>query len=543
MKKDLMFLLATAAMCTFLPAQAQNVEIEASFPTECEGQRYSLAVYSSDDISDKAEDLVYIGEATADSQSKVSFKFDFAEKSGRYPYIITSASGQNTNTGVLMFTDTDELATAIEEMKKAVNSENPASALKACMTEYSNVFLTDSGFSHAGEIEKLNTSKAYAAMANEIKAVFDKNDTITIDEIRSIYRPQMLLCAAEYGEAKLISEIVDNYEDYLGFDDTAVNEVWDGLSESAKLDAAKMEKGAYASCEEYKAAHAGAVAIAAINASTSYLTMGDIVDKLNTSAALEFPTLSTETRANVLNALAGKKPFASVAAFKAAVTEITTSSGSGSGSGSGGGSSTGGSSGGGGSYIVSGGGNGQNGNSGSGELFGDMQNTQWAKTAVLALAEKGIISGRGNGEFAPADNVTREEFAKILVSAFNLPLGSECAFEDVVPGAWYAPYVAAASDASVVYGIGDGIFGVGMPITRQDACVMLCRAAKIGEGADLAALDKFIDKDDISDYAKEAVALLAADKIVNGMPDSGFAPQKSITRAEAAVIIYNYIGR
>lgn len=541
MKKDLMFLLATAAMCTFLPAQAQNVEIEASFPTECEGQRYSLAVYSSDEISDKAENLVYIGEAAADSQSKVTFKFDFAEKSGRYPYIITSASGQNSNTGVLMYTDTDELATAIDALKTAVNSENPASALKKCMTDYSNVFLTDSGFSHAVEIEKLNTSKAYAAMASEIKAVFDKNSTITIEEIRSIYRTQMLLCAAEYGEAKLISEIVDNYEDYLGFDDTAVNEVWDGLSESAKINAAGMEKGAYASCEEYKAAHAGAVAIAAINASTSYLTMGDIIDKLNTSAGLEFPTLSTETRANVLNSLAAKKPFASVAAFKSAVTEITTSPGSG--SGSGGGSSIGGSSGGGGSYIVSGGSNGSADNNGSGELFGDMQNASWAKNAVYALAEKGIISGRGNGEFAPSENVTREEFAKILVSAFNLPLGGDCAFDDVSSDAWYAPYVAAAADVGVVYGIDEGKFGVGMPITRQDACVMLCRAANIGEGADLAVLDKFIDKDDISDYAKTAVAALAESGIVNGMPDSGFAPQKSITRAEAAVIIYNYIGR
>ena len=51
----------------------------------------------------------------------------------------------------------------------------------------------------------------------------------------------------------------------------------------------------------------------------------------------------------------------------------------------------------------------------------------------------------------------------------------------------------------------------------------------------------FNDSAEISDYAKEAVANLYSLKIINGMGDNMFCPKLSVTRAQAAQVVYNVI--
>ena len=519
MKKIFAFTLAAAVGLCGTSALCGRVEITA--PGGNDGQGYTLAVYDADRT-------VWLDEGTA-SGGEVKFAFDFFERSGKYPYVVTSNSGAVAAEGVLMYSDTQELAAAIAALKAACAAENPGAAVKACVSEYENVFLLEDGFEIRADIEKLDTAAAYGAIAKRLAA-----GEITADALRTVYREEMLLCAVEHGSAALIARVDAQYGAYLGFAEDEVSTVYAELSDAARLDAAAMEKGAVASAAEYRTRHAGAVAIAAINAAGSYIAIGEIVDKLNTAAGLEFPPLSAEKRAQVLSAVAAKKPFSGTAAFKAAVAAASSSS---SGDSSRPSQSTGGSGGGGGSYVTAPGGNNT---PAAEEIFSDMDTAVWAKTAVGALAKSGVISGRGDGIFAPGERVTREEFAKILVCAFEIGTGT-AEFDDVAPDSWYAPYVGAAVGAGVVYGIGGGKFGVGQAITREDACAMLARAAKIEPG-DSAGADNFSDGGEISDYAKPYVAALAAAGAVSGMPDGSFAPKNPLTRAEAAVIIYNYTG-
>ena len=51
------------------------------------------------------------------------------------------------------------------------------------------------------------------------------------------------------------------------------------------------------------------------------------------------------------------------------------------------------------------------------------------------------------------------------------------------------------------------------------------------------------DADKIDGYAKAAVELLAGAKIINGYNDGSFRPQGSLTRAEAAKVIYGIVAR
>lgn len=170
----------------------------------------------------------------------------------------------------------------------------------------------------------------------------------------------------------------------------------------------------------------------------------------------------------------------------------------------------------------------------------DLNDAEWARSAIETLYGKNIVSGFEDGNYYPNDNVTREQFVKTVVTALGLEAdGAELTFSDVGQDAWYYRFIKTACNAGIVTGIGDNKFGIGMNITREDMAVIICRTLEYcgiqTEEAELA----FTDSDEISDYAKQAVAFLSAKGIINGMGDGSFAPKGLVTRAQMAVIVCN----
>ena len=161
----------------------------------------------------------------------------------------------------------------------------------------------------------------------------------------------------------------------------------------------------------------------------------------------------------------------------------------------------------------------------------------WAKDSVLKLSAMGIISGDENGNFRPDDNITREEFLKIVVTAFDIKGNGTANFEDVDKKAWYSEYIDAAVSAGIINGIGDNKFGTGMYISREDMSVILYRvlSAKslIGQ---TSSLNNFDDSAEVADYAEKAISTLVKYGIINGVGDNKFAPKSNSTRAMVAVM-------
>ena len=75
--------------------------------------------------------------------------------------------------------------------------------------------------------------------------------------------------------------------------------------------------------------------------------------------------------------------------------------------------------------------------------------------------------------------MTRAEFATIVVRALGLTPADTGAFVDVASTAWYSPYVGAASTYGLINGVGEGRFSPDGTITRQEAAVMVSRAAEL----------------------------------------------------------------
>jgi len=170
------------------------------------------------------------------------------------------------------------------------------------------------------------------------------------------------------------------------------------------------------------------------------------------------------------------------------------------------------------------------------EYFSDLESVPWAKEYVNYCYEKGIISGTGDGRFEPQRYVTRSEFIKMIVIAFNIPKGeSEITFLDVTPGDWQYPFVQAAVNAKIALGIGGGYFGLNDYISREDMCVMLYRVAQaklIDKDYDV----RFEDEKDISSYAIDSVTALAKGGFIHGI-EGRFLPKDNATRAEAVKLI------
>ena len=170
------------------------------------------------------------------------------------------------------------------------------------------------------------------------------------------------------------------------------------------------------------------------------------------------------------------------------------------------------------------------------KIFDDLDNVAWAKEAIEALYERGVINGRGEKIFDPNSNVKREEFVKMLLLATEQSTdGDSVDFADVSKDEWYYTYIASGVKLGWIKGISETNFGVGAPLTRQDMAVLIARAAEIQAEV---SQEQFLDDSMISDYAREAVYRLRNAGIINGDADNKFNPKSYATRAEAAKVLY-----
>ena len=177
-------------------------------------------------------------------------------------------------------------------------------------------------------------------------------------------------------------------------------------------------------------------------------------------------------------------------------------------------------------------------------MFNDVPEGHWAYTAVNELYAMDVVNGIAPNTFDPDATVTREAFVKMFVLAFDLYDEQALSQFLDIQSHWAKPYVASAQLKKIVTGIDRFNFGTGLPITRQDAAVMLKRVLDYkGIELEIGEAKTFSDSSEIAEYAKESVDTLAAAGVINGMTETEFAPTGNLTRAQAAKLIYELVKR
>jgi prenyltransferase beta subunit len=163
------------------------------------------------------------------------------------------------------------------------------------------------------------------------------------------------------------------------------------------------------------------------------------------------------------------------------------------------------------------------------------------QAAVFGLMEGVGAADGGAARFEPAREVTRSEFAAILLRLRGVEPGLAVAadqaspFADVAPDAWYSRVVAEAVKLGFVNGVSDTEFAPDRPITREQMALMLARALKLnapaaGSGA------AFADAAEIDASALPAIRAVAAAGLMDGADAGRFLPQEAATREMAAAV-------
>ena len=164
---------------------------------------------------------------------------------------------------------------------------------------------------------------------------------------------------------------------------------------------------------------------------------------------------------------------------------------------------------------------------------------KWYKDVVKEMADRRIISGIGNDLFAGDREITRAEFAAIMIRALGLPAKGMSEFSDVATDSWYNQAVAAAAQYGIVYGKGANRFDPLAKITREEAMQIVFNASKL---VPINGVTEAVDSKSYSDYkAKSQWATEAVDfNLSNGLivgSNGKINPKANITRGEAATVI------
>jgi len=189
------------------------------------------------------------------------------------------------------------------------------------------------------------------------------------------------------------------------------------------------------------------------------------------------------------------------------------------------------------------------------ELFADVPASHWAAEDIQLLANKLIVSGVSETEFQPTRNITRAEFAALVVRSLGLATGDNAVisddvkeFSDVVGTAWYADAVEAAANAGLIAGYADGTFRPNQTITRAELAALVVRAlAYAGNTTELTAaeqadiLSEFKDAGQVGNWARAELATAVQAGIVLGVGADMLAPNKTATRAEATAMLARYL--
>ena len=177
--------------------------------------------------------------------------------------------------------------------------------------------------------------------------------------------------------------------------------------------------------------------------------------------------------------------------------------------------------------------------------FNDLDKTKWYADGIRYVLENGIMSGYGNGTFAPNDNTSRAMMAQIL---FNLEGGKSASdamsYVDVNNADWFAEAIRWASAQGVMGGYGNGVFGPNDDLTREQLVTIMYRYAKnkginvsVGEDTNILSYN---DAFDVSEWAIPAMRWAVGSGLITGRTASTLNPKDKATRAEIATIIMRY---
>ena len=176
--------------------------------------------------------------------------------------------------------------------------------------------------------------------------------------------------------------------------------------------------------------------------------------------------------------------------------------------------------------------------------FTDVKTSDWYYDAVKYVYENGLMAGTSETTFAPEVKLNRAMAVQILYNLEGKPAVTEAAtFTDAAAaGEWALDAIAWAQQTGVVAGMGDNLFAPAAQVTREQFAQMMYNYAKY-KGYDLTAagdLAQFTDSGKLQPWAVTAMKWANGNGLINGFEDNTLQPAGTTIRGQAASIIMNF---
>lgn len=173
--------------------------------------------------------------------------------------------------------------------------------------------------------------------------------------------------------------------------------------------------------------------------------------------------------------------------------------------------------------------------------FTDVDKDAWYYNAVQYVAQKKLLIGVTDSEFAPELPMTRSMMVVLLYRMAGEPaVSGTVSFHDADTSGHYANALIWAYQNGIVNGVADGLFAPDSNITRQQLAVFLYRYVNPPSGS-TDILSSFTDADSVSDYAVYAMTWAVRNGIFQGDGQKQLNPNAPATRAQCAAILQRYL--
>lgn len=172
--------------------------------------------------------------------------------------------------------------------------------------------------------------------------------------------------------------------------------------------------------------------------------------------------------------------------------------------------------------------------------YKDVNEDAWYYESVSYVTDRGLFDAKEDGSFAPESEMTRG----MLVTAIGRLEGvsadaGEARFADIPQSAVCAPYANWAAENDIVAGYDGTRFGPYDKLTREQMAKVFYNYLRYkNENTRVREVMDYIDADSVSDWAINAVSYCSEQGLLEGNDRHEFMPQGTLTRAEAAQVVY-----
>ena len=175
--------------------------------------------------------------------------------------------------------------------------------------------------------------------------------------------------------------------------------------------------------------------------------------------------------------------------------------------------------------------------------YKDVKTSRWSYADIMYVTEKGLMNGKEEGKFAPAETMTRAMVVTVFYRLEGEPaVEYKETFKDVKEGKWFTDAVLWAAENKIVNGTGDGKYEPMSNVTREQLATIIKRYADFKYVITDATADimAYADYKRVHDYAREAMAWANAVGLITGKTETTLAPREGATREQFAAILKRF---